>query len=511
MIAVSDAWKEKQREQLSPEGFVEISCRLTETGVQEEAVATGVNESLFSDVVAITGNTDEQTTRKYATFERNLWVLDGTRTIIPSTDLIHNIGYVSDVAGGGSVTLSLPRVHTESIPGVTIVWSSEYGEYAPAYTVVAKNGDEIVATMTIEDNTSNKSLVYLTIENYDSVTVDIHSWSVPDHRPRVDSVILGLDITFTKNDIISYTHEQNGCALSGELPKNSIEFSVDNIDGRWDPNNPRGLEQYLSERMRVKVRYGLDIDGTTEWIKAGTFYLSEWTASSNGMEASFVARDAFEFLLSREEPVETTVFGSLDFLVRWATNGTLPNADMVVIDPVLEKYSAEFAGDATFAEIVQKCANAACCVIRCDRDGLLYIEPMDRTLSDYVIPLEFAYAYPEITLSKPLGAVSVKYGELFATRTVGNGEGETQTVENSFVTTYDQAWRLAGVVREMLVSRKKISGEFRADPRLDLFDVVTVEGKYGDVTPVVITNIKYSFSGAFRGSYTGHVLVQEGA
>ena len=53
---------------------------------------------------------------------------------------------------------------------------------------------------------------------------------------------------------------------------------------------------------------------------------------------------------------------------------------------------------------------------------------------------------------------------------------------------------------------KKIKGEFRADPRLDVFDLVVVESKYGYVFPVVITDIKYSFNGSFNATYEGRVL-----
>jgi hypothetical protein len=84
--------------------------------------------------------------------------------------------------------------------------------------------------------------------------------------------------------------------------------------------------------------------------------------------------------------------------------------------------------------------------------------------------------------------------------------GETQTVSNDFINTVGHAEKVADWVRGILESRKTVEGEFRADPRLDLYDVVTVESKYGVLTPVVITNITYTYNGSFRGSYTGRVL-----
>ena len=504
MIAVSDAWKAMHQRFLLPETFVEISCAITEVGVQEEATANGEIQEIISDISGITGTSGEETVKRYATLEPNLWLLDGSRNVLPTEGPYANAGYVSNMASTGSVTLRLSKVHTASIPGVTITWSEEYGEYATVFTVTAKNGNTVVAETTVTDNKSNHSLVYLDISNYDSLTVTVHAWNIPDHRTRIDLVRLGLDITFTKRDILHYTHEQTGCLVSGELPKNSIEFSLDNSDNRWNPHNPTGLEQYLSERQRLTVRYGMDIDGTTEWIPAGVFYLSEWRTPANGLEASFVARDPFEFWLGQDNP--SAIFDQLSGLVETATRLSIPTGCEIIMDASMDNYSASYVGDGTQAEIVQKAANAGGCIIRCARDGNIYIEPLNTTQSDFIITAAMSYGYPEMTLSKRLAAVSVDYGkDLPYVLTVGTA-GETQTVDNSFVRSEAQAAMVAQRVKNALVSRQSITGEFRADPRLDVFDIVSVESKYGVLSPVVLTGIKYDYSGVFKATYKGQVL-----
>jgi hypothetical protein len=506
MITVSNAWREINKELLLPETFVEISCSITEQGVQESAVAEATSEAVFSDISSITGTSAEQTTKKYATLEPNLWVLDGSRSILPDNGPYLNVGYVSDTIYGGSVTLNLPEVHTRGIPGMTIIWSSEYNEYATDFTITAKNGDVVVAETTVHNNTSNKSIVYFEISNYDSVTVTINEWCLPNHRSRIDTIHLGLDMTFTKNDILNYTHEQSGCLVSGELPKNSIDFSLDNTDNRWNPSNPTGLEQYLSERQRLTVRYGLDVNGTTEWIKAGTFYLSEWRAPSNGLEASFVARDMLEFMINA--PYTGIRSGTLYEIATAAVEqADLPTGSIVNIDPVLKKYTGVLGDqEYTIAEILQMCANAACCVFYQDRNGVLQIKPFDLILSEYSIDSEFSYSWPESELAKKLKNVSVSWGENNEYVLPVGDTGETQTVSNPLVSNEAHALSLAQWIAFVLENRETISGEYRADPRLDLFDYISVGGKFGDALPVVISNIKYSYSGAFRGSYSGRVI-----
>jgi len=53
-----------------------------------------------------------------------------------------------------------------------------------------------------------------------------------------------------------------------------------------------------------------------------------------------------------------------------------------------------------------------------------------------------------------------------------------------------------------------LSGEFRADPRLDVLDRITVVSKYSS-SPLYITDIKYTYNGAFRGSFSGRVIRDE--
>lgn len=504
MIPVSDSWKDIQQRFLLPETFVEIDCTISEVGAQESATIVGTDEAVFSHVDSVLTNAPK--TVKYATNELNFWALDGTRTILPDSGSDAEGGYVSNTASTGSVIISFPEVHTVASSGVTITWSSAYGEYPSVFTVTAKNGGTIVAETTIIENTKQVCDVFLRLENYDSIEISVHNWGLPDRRVRIEKVVIGHVLTLTKDDILSFKHEQTGDLLSGELPKYSIEFTLDNSDGRWDPNNPTGMEKYLSERQQLTVRYGMEVNGATEWINAGTFYLSEWNTPSNGLEARFVARDVFEFLLNADV-TGGSVTGNLGDIVEWATTPYLPNGVSVVTDSVLaDSDSRTPTITGTAAEVVQKCANASCCILRYDRGGTLYIEQLDQTLSDYRITSALSYSHPEITLSKPLKTVSVSYGGETPYEFTVSNVGEKQTATNDFILTEGKASDVASWVSDILKSRKTVRGEFRADPRLDLFDVVVVESKYGVLSPVVITNITYTFNGSFRGSYTGRVL-----
>lgn len=510
MITVSDDWEKIQPRFLLPESFVEIDIGFTDEETQRVAEASGTDEVVFSNAASVVGTSS---VTKYATNELNLWALDGTRTILPSSGTYSNAGYVSNIASTGSVTLKYAQ-RTTIISGISITWSNTFGEYAKVFSVIGKNGDNIISEVTITDNTDRVSTVFIPLEGDTNITVVVHEWSIPNHRVRIEKIVLGHMVTFTKDDLISFTHEQDGDLLSGKVPKYSIEFSLDNSNGRWDPNNPTSMAQYLFERQKLTVRYGLDVNGSTEWIPAGVFYLSEWNAPPNGLEARFVARDTLEFLLNVDMNGESTS-GNLADIAKWASENEASLVTNAVLDetPVRE---LDITESITAAEVVQKCANAGCCVMRYDREGVFHIEPLNRNLVDYIImdeerkitgiPLSLSYSYPEITLSKPLREVSVDFGGETPHNLPVSANGERQTVNNDFIYNSEQADLVAAWIRDVLKTRKTISGEFRADPRLELFDVVNVEDRYGNLLRAVITNIKYIYNGSFRGSYAGRVL-----
>ena len=314
-------------------------------------------------------------------------------------------------------------------------------------------------------------------------------------------------LVYTKKDLISFTHQQTGSLVSGELPKNHIEFALDNSDGKWNPSNPTGLERYLSERLKITLRYGLNINGVTEWISGGVFYLSEWYTPANGIEASFVARDLLEYMI--DHPYTGAVAGTLyEVAERAIAEAGIPSDAVVSISDELKNYSVgaiEYNGNESVAEILQKCANAASCVMYQDREGVLRVERLDYENTGFVFPRAISYAFPEIEFSRPLKAVSVSYSDADKVSFVYGTSGETQTLTNEFISTRVQAEEVAKWVCDSLRTRKKISGEVRGDPRLDVFDVVDIESKYGTVNGVVLTEIKYSFTGAFRAAYTGYI------
>lgn len=422
MQTVSQAWKDNHNELLVSESFVELSLKLTDPDAYEDATAEHNGSAYFSDEAEYVVSEVDKNVDPHATLERNLWVLDGSREILPANNYGEN-GYIGDVICGASRTFSknplisvnFSKVFTDLITGVSIVWSNVFEEYATDFIVTAYNDDEVVATATVNDNTETSLTVYVDIVNYNKITVEVLKWSIPHRRARITAIQIGTDLIYTKENIISYSHSQDVDLISASLPKSEISFSIDNVDNSFNPNNSESLAKYLMERQEVKVKYGYKLDDKVEWIDSGTFYISEWDAPQNGLEANFTARDLLEFMTGTFYK-GVFVLGTKRTLYRLAEevlqDANLPLDETGSVRWVIDESLKNIYTDAplpvdTHANCLQLIANAGSCAIWQDRKGLLHIERLVPAVSDYGITLFNSYSPSEITLSKPLKQVDV--------------------------------------------------------------------------------------------------------
>lgn len=511
MIFVSEKWKQAQRESLVPFSDVQIEYNITDPGLQDDATASATAEEEFSSAFRVVDE-DSTVEIKYATLETNLWQLDGTHKGFDATAAD---GFVSSNICGGdrtfaeipTITITLSKVWENTIPGVTITWSEVYGECAESFRIIAYNDDNLVTETTVTNNRDVVSTVWTPIAGYNRIVIEVISWCVPFRRARMLSCALGIKKIYNKFDLFGFTHTQTADLLSCELPKNSIVFELDNSDEKWNPDNPVGAEQYLIQRQTVKVKYGLQIDGVMEWIKAGTFYMSEWNTPSNGITASFTARDLLEFCSDIYSGQRS---GSLDQIVLSALSQSGVDLSLAALWSGLTEIETDFTDDDTeytCAEILQMSANAARCCMWQSREGVLHIEPLESTLTDYVIGtmqngIANTYEHPEFDLTKELKSVNVNKMMGFAEN---SSVGFSQELSNPLIVDEDTAASVAQWCCDCLKNRKLISGSYRADPRLDVLDKITVVSKYSS-SPVYVTLIKYTYNGAFRGAYEGRVV-----
>lgn len=537
MQTVSDSWKNEHKKSILNESFVEISLDIADPVAIADAKFTDNGAIYISNSESLTDG-GEDASVPYCTLEQNLWCLDGSRKAIPETS-IDKTSFISDVLSDDTcvfsgkiptISIDFKETHATLIPGITIHWSAAYNEFAESFDVVAYNGSTIVASKCVTGNKSVKSLIFVDIANYNKVVILIRKWCLPNHRARVEDVLLGINKVYGKSALFDYSHKQSVDPISTSLPKFEINFSIDNVEGEYNPHNHYGLAKYLMERQEVKTRYGLKLaDGTIEWIPGGTFYLSEWYAKQNGLTADFTARDMLEFMsavYSESHNLTSRTLYSLAEKVLLAANLPL-NSDGTrkwIIDESLKNISttAPLPED-TLANCLQLIANAGRCVLYQDRNGNLRVEPLkgsDTDTSedtDYEINSFNSYSKSEITLSKPLKQVKVKVYAYtsdgastttevsYPTQVSNDIKGEIVIIDNPLVTSVTGPGVLGEWLYTHLSHRMTLDSSWRADVSLDALDIVNHENDYS-TNRVRMTEVEFRYNGAFRGTGKGKVI-----
>lgn len=513
MQTVTTAWKENQTQNFVNESFVELTMHVGDPAVIGEGTVTTNGEEVFSQAQTVVEEAIKEPL-KYASLEANLWTLDGSLTLLPDSAPYGRNGYIGTWLSGDdgtfnpvpTITIQYSKVFEPLVPGITVTWAGAYDEYADTFSVTVYRGTTEVTSKMVTGNHDVVSIVALdNFENYDKIVIKVLKWCLPHRRARISDIVVGYDTTYTKSDIMSFSHTMSVDPLSAELPLSEISFSISNVDGRYNPDNPKGVEMYLMERQKINVRYGYKLGNNVEWIPGGVFFLSEWDMPQNGIQAGFTARDSIELM---SDIYAGPVTGSLyDVVLAGLEQADLPlmkdGSHPWSVDSSLQSITLpadiELDKDTTIAMVLQYAANAGCCVLYQDRSGVMQIKPLVAGgVLDYRIDRFNSYQNSEITLTKQLKAVDINDGQYVLNV---NSIGDSQPVDNPFIST-TRAQTVAQWVANMLVHRKLLSGNFRADPRLDPLDRVTNENQFS-TSQVLVTEVNYTYNGAFRGSYTG--------
>ncbi|MGI6078762.1 MAG: hypothetical protein ACOYCB_11520 [Fastidiosipilaceae bacterium] len=423
MQSVSAGWKENQQKTLVNESFIEIQLGLTDPEAVESAVPVATDVAPFAHLDQVVSRGVRNIT-PYATLERNLWVLDGSKKVLPITNFV-DTSYVGNVLSNSDCTftsnpvveLTFPRVFYSYLPGLIIIWDMAHGGYAVDFKITLYKEGVKGSEKLVTGNDTTRTVVDMDINEYDEIVVEILKWSSPRRRARIARIHLGRSITYGKGELFgTFTHSQEVDPLSAKMPKMSLKFGVSNVDDSYNPYNQAGISKYLVERQEIQVRYGYRIGSDVEWIPGGTFYLSGWEAPQNGLYANFEARDILEFMngifmkgvyrpngislkaLAEEVLLDAGLPEREDELLPWKLHDSLDDIYTVAPLPLVRH-----------SECLQMIANAAGCVMYVDREGFLRIEPAPTSMTDYRVDNFNSYKRPEVALTKPLKQVDVSY------------------------------------------------------------------------------------------------------
>ena len=400
-----------------------LEFELVDVDTAPDATSTVTSENVFSRKVEMT-NLTRDLSGKYATFENDYWLLDGSFSLPPElTDTEFEAGMWSNAISDASGVFGTPQVITidfltsHDAVGITITFDKQTGECGKDFTIQAYDGvAALIDSVTVTNNTLSQYIWKSNLENFEQIVITITKTSNPYRRVRITEVTFGVVKEYTDNELIRMDILKEMDFVSNNIPADEVSFTLDNSTQEFNILNPTGIYSFLQKRQRVKPYYGLvTSDLEIEYIPMGYFYLTEWKNNQGALTATFRARDLLDIMeqsfYRKGKQQSRTLYDLVeDVLIDFG----LTAADYD-IDSTLSSITVN--GNIpilSYKEAIQLIANAGECVVYSNRQGVIVIEKLTGSTSLDTIDFDDVYDVPEIKLGKFYNTVNIKVAEYTA-------------------------------------------------------------------------------------------------
>lgn len=362
MIKVSKDYKEIMSRPVRNRSFLSVGIGIINQNAQQDGKANG-DFAYWSKGNIFDPN---QTRVQYATLEESYMTTDGSMVFLPETNEDMQILANGIVTDGVLTPIRIDFGGLYDIKGLTL-------DFGPAYPT----------EFTVQ--TENNLLTYVndkeTFQTMDVLGETRHIVITPismvggNQRFRIKSILMGVGLVYTNNDLKSFTIKEYNSGISEELPSEDLSLSFFDKENYFDVDNDNSFMEYLETMQKATVSFGIEKDnGEVEWHQIATTFLKSWNSQKGAV--SFVATDRLaqmedEYSLGNRIYERTAGDEARSI---FADAGLAE--DEYIIDSYLDGITLTNPMPiGTHKECLQLLANACRCVLRPDEYGRVVIKP----------------------------------------------------------------------------------------------------------------------------------------
>lgn len=158
----------------------------------------------------------------------------------------------------------------DTIKGITIYFKDNFIKNATVEYYLKDDNNK----KTIEINNNNSEKIYVDFNgDAEIVSILVKEWTNPERYVHVAKIDLGLSHIYKGSELIDFTITEQVDKLCEEAPNNELSLTIGDYDKLYDPLNPKGITEYLSENSKYIPYIGIkDKNGMTNYTKMGEFY-----------------------------------------------------------------------------------------------------------------------------------------------------------------------------------------------------------------------------------------------
>ncbi len=403
---------------------------------------------------------------------------------------------ISDVDGvmDWSFTVTLSQAHTSALT----VFTREVAITEADITFY--NGEDVAASGPMEAVTDG--VQYVEAVTFDRFTVHITRLEAPFRHARIVELEFGASRTFSKANLtgtVSIIQETDPTMQT--IPLYELDFTVLNVMGEWDVDNPVG--KFDDIRVGHPIVAGFTCtDGAKKYtVPMGRFIIAEKKGSDT--ELSVVCYDPRKVLqdihMEWSISAEQNLGASLTDLF---TEVRIPHIIESEVFEITPDNDATFSAEQSLLDAMRHIQQYYNVWLVPERDGSVHARVGPPTGQYGTMSSDMMYSYPLAYSFTKYNFIQVSYGPQDALQyhnldlRESSSEVKTQiTVTNPLILTQDKAATVATRIASALYSQM-VEVEWRADLLNDIGDVMGLAGRWTPTSPTdyrcVYNDIEYN-------------------
>lgn len=409
MEIVSEEVKSLLNRQFRNPCHCKVLMGIIEPTAVDESTLTDNNHSYFSNLNPV--ELGDVVRAQYGTLEDYFTPLNGVKELpreVNQTQVYQ--GYVSEIMSNGEgVYEQIPTITiTTDTPiqtlGLTLTFDTISEDY-PTKLRISTFVNSTAVEQIIVEPTSSEHMVEHAFEYFNKMTIEFLESNVPYRRARFTGLVYGISRIYDTsvksniNNLISVSEEKEISLVNKNLPTFTMNFSINNIFGDFDTDNPTGLDEYFVENQPITYYWGIEgDDGKVNWILGGNVF-TDGTIKATRDQLTISCTDRLSmlentFIKGLYRPNGITLY---DLAIEVLTDAGLTENDYL-IDDVLKSYTtmAPLPVD-THKACLQLIAAASMCSLYTDRRGKICIEPFADDVLNYYLDLNMSINEPPKT------------------------------------------------------------------------------------------------------------------
>lgn len=488
-----------------PEGYADV---LASTDIRVEplvSIGTNIDMTAADDVTAMEGtflpmsnpaqvfDANYQVTEWMTTFEGDgIKTATGFGMLAPPITAVRyppEVGLWSDVISGAdgsidwTITIRLSKVHRSALTIYT------HGGNILEADATFRTGDTV--TRTAELVPSAGRVMTTDAADFDSIVIHVRRIENPYHHVKIAEIVFGASIAYgstSLSGVTSWVQEWDPVGIS--MPLYELDFALMNVFGEYDPDNPEELLSGIPVNYPVELALIISKDDVRYTVPCGRFQISERVASDVDLRVrAYDARVTFKDNMSQVTLKTDQSLG--DFFTDLMADLRIPyELDEALFGMFPDAGWTSDDNKDLLSAMVHMCQYFDLSMVptRSGNIGVQTSAPLD----DYgVLDVGMMMTYPRSSKATVYNVVSVAYKDGNTTkyhivdmRTDPAQAKSALVVNNPLVVTLDKAKEITNRLISRIY-RMQTETQARADPTMDMGDIIGLVGKW---TPDAPTN-----------------------